>query len=115
MSLSKEKIKEIEQRANTIRESIITMLFEAGSGHTAGALGMADVFATLYFHTLKHEPDKPNWPGRDRVVLSNGHICTVLYAAMAYAGYFPVAELKTLRKLGSRLQGHPHRDFLKML
>ncbi len=106
---------QIELKANEIRQSIISMLVEAGSGHTAGPLGMADVFATLYFHTLKHDPKRPNWAERDRVVLSNGHIAPVLYAAMAHAGYFPVEELKTLRKFGSRLQGHPHREFLPML
>ena len=113
--LSDERIIELEELANSIRESIIEMLVEAGSGHTAGSLGMADIFTVLYFHTLRHDPKKPEWPARDRLVLSNGHICPVLYAAMAHAGYFPVSELKTLRKLGSRLQGHPHRDFLPML
>lgn len=115
MALSASKIKDIELKANQIRQSIIEMLVAAGSGHTAGPLGMADVFATLYFHTLKHDPKRPDWPDRDRVVLSNGHICPVLYATMAHAGYFPVEELKTLRKLGSRLQGHPHREYLPML
>ncbi|HVU06175.1 MAG TPA: transketolase [Candidatus Paceibacterota bacterium] len=115
MPLSHQKIKEIELKANDIRESIISMLVEAGSGHTAGPLGMADIFAALYFHALRHDPKNPAWPDRDRVVLSNGHICPVLYAAMAHAGYFPVDELKTLRKFGSRLQGHPHREYLPML
>jgi transketolase len=91
------------------------MLIEAGSGHTAGALGMADIFAYLFFHTLKHDPKHPEWPLRDRLVLSNGHICPVLYAAMAHSGYFPVSELKTLRKFGSKLQGHPHREWLRGL
>ncbi len=111
-NLSDERRTELEEKANDIRESIIEMLVEAGSGHTAGPLGMADVFTVLYFHTLKHNPKKPDWDERDRVVLSNGHICPVLYATMAHSGYFPVKELKTLRKFGSRLQGHPHRDFL---
>lgn len=115
MALSTQKIKEIEMKANSIRESIIEMLVSAGSGHTAGPLGMADIFATLYFHTLNHNPQKPDWADRDRLVLSNGHICPVLYSTMAHAGYFPVEELKTLRKFGSRLQGHPHREFLPML
>lgn len=115
MPLSQSKIKEIELKANAIRESIISMLVEAGSGHTAGPLGMADIFAALYFHTLKHDPKKPAWPDRDRVVLSNGHICPVLYATMAHAGYFPMDELKTLRRFGSKLQGHPHREYLPML
>ncbi len=105
----------LESRAIQIRESIIEMLMEAGSGHTAGPLGMADIFTALYFNLLKHDPKNPGWEERDRVVLSNGHICPVLYATMAHAGYFPVEELKTLRKFGSRLQGHPHRDFLPMV
>lgn len=113
--ISDTKIKNLELIANNIRESIIQMLLEAGSGHTAGPLGMADVFTALYFHILKHDPARPDWEDRDRVVLSNGHICPVLYATMAHAGYFPVKELKTLRKFGSRLQGHPHREFLPML
>lgn len=111
-NLSDERRIELEEKANNIRESIIEMLVEAGSGHTAGPLGMADVFTVLYFHTLKHNPKKPDWDERDRLILSNGHICPVLYATMAHSGYFPVDELKTLRKFGSRLQGHPHRDFL---
>ncbi len=114
-TLTPEKIKELELKANAIRESIIEMLLIAGSGHTAGPLGMADIFTTLYFHTLKHDPKNPKWPERDRVVLSNGHICPVLYATMAHAGYFPLSELKTLRKFGSRLQGHPEREYLPML
>jgi len=99
----------LELIANDIREDIISMLVEAGSGHSAGSLGMADVFTALYFHILRHDPKDPDWPERDRLVLSNGHICPVRYAAMARAGYFPIEELKTLRKLGSRLQGHPER------
>ncbi len=110
--LSEEKIIQLEQTANTIRESIISMLVEAGSGHTAGPLGMADIFTLFYFHILKHDPKNPSWPERDRLVLSNGHICPVLYATMAHAGYFPIEELKTLRKFGTRLQGHPHREYL---
>jgi transketolase len=113
--LSDKKLKELELRANDIRQSIIEMLLEAGSGHTAGSLGMADVFALLYFHILRHRPQQPDWVDRDRLVLSNGHICPVLYASMAHGGYFEVEELDTLRKFGSRLQGHPHREFLPML
>ena len=115
MPLTDAKRQALEETANTIREAIIEMLLTAGSGHTAGPLGMADVFTVLYFHTLRQKPDDPAWDGRDRLVLSNGHICPVLYAAMAYAGYFPIPELKTLRKFGSRLQGHPHREFLPAL
>ncbi len=107
--------RELEIKANDIRESIIAMLLEAGSGHTAGPLGMADVFTALYFELLRHKPEDPTWKDRDRLVLSNGHINPVLYAAMAHAGYFPLDELMTLRKFGSRLQGHPHREWLPML
>lgn len=107
--------REIAMIANEIRESVIRMLTEAGSGHTAGPLGMADVFAALYFDILRHDPKNPSWEDRDRLVLSNGHINPVLYAALAHAGYFAVEELQTLRKFGSRLQGHPHRDFLPLL
>jgi len=112
MLLTDAKIKELENKANDIRKSIIEMLLEAGSGHTAGPLGMADVFTLFYFHILKHSPKNPSWDERDRLVLSNGHICPVLYATMAHAGYFPLEELKTLRKFGTRLQGHPHREYL---
>lgn len=111
-SLHDHKIKFLEEKANKIREDIIKMLVSAGSGHSAGPLGMTDVFTALYFHALNHDPKRPNWPERDRVVLSNGHIAPVLYATLANAGYFPVSELKTLRKLNSRLQGHPHRKSL---
>jgi transketolase len=106
------KVKQLQHQANEIRKSIIEMLVEAGSGHTAGPLGMTDIFTYLYFEGLKHDPEKPDWKERDRLVLSNGHICPVLYATMAHAGYFKKSELMTLRKLGSRLQGHPHREFL---
>lgn len=105
-------IQELELKANQIREDIIKMLLEAGSGHSAGPLGMADVFTALYFSVLNHKPDDPEWGERDRLFLSNGHICPVRYATMARAGYFPIEELKTLRKLGSRLQGHPEREKL---
>jgi len=110
-----DKIKYLELKANEIRQSVIESLLEAGSGHTAGPLGMADIFTAFYFHILRHDPKNPQWEERDRLILSNGHICPLLYAAMAHAGYFPVEELKTLRKFGSRLQGHPHREFLPML
>ena len=113
--LTDQKLTLLIDTARQIRESIIEMLLEAGSGHTAGPLGMADVFTLLYFHVMWHDPKNPSWPERDRLVLSNGHICPVLYATMAHAGYFPIEELKTLRKFGSRLQGHPHREFLPML
>lgn len=112
ISLTDKRVTEIEKNANDIRISVIESLISAGSGHTAGPLGMADIFATLFFEDLKHDPEDPEWSERDRLVLSNGHICPVLYSAMAHSGYFPVEELKTLRKFSSRLQGHPHREFL---
>ncbi len=103
------RLEYLEELANKIREKVIETLLEAGSGHSAGPLGMADIFTAFYFHILKHDPKKPMWPERDRLVLSNGHICPVLYVTLAYAGYFHLEELKTLRKLNTRLQGHPHR------
>ena len=102
-------IKELEKKANEIRQEVIKMLVAAKSGHTAGSLGMADVFTALYFKILTHDPKRPTWEKRDRLILSNGHICPVRYTTMAHAGYFPVSELKTLRDLGSRFQGHPER------
>ncbi len=105
-------IKQLELKANEIRQDIIKMLLEAGSGHSAGPLGMADIFSALYFNILNHDPKNPGWSERDRLILSNGHICPVRYVTMAHAGYFPISELKTLRKLGTRLQGHPHRTSL---
>lgn len=108
-NITDKEILKLQKTANDIRESIIESLLIAGSGHTAGSLGMADIFTYLYFHELRHDPKKPDWPQRDLFILSNGHICPGLYATMAHRGYFPVAELKTLRKFGSRLQGHPHR------
>ncbi len=112
MSISEREIWDITAKAESIRETIINMLVAAGSGHTAGPLGMADVFASLYFHILSHDPKNPDWPERDRLFLSNGHITPVRYATMAHAGYFPVEETLTLRKFGSRLQGHPERTKL---
>ena len=114
-TLTDQKIIELKEKANEIRKSIIEMLYHAKSGHTAGPLGMADIFTYLYFVALKHQPENPFWADRDRLVLSNGHICPVLYATMAHAGYFPKEELLTLRKFDSKLQGHPHREFLPML
>lgn len=110
--LTSADVTRLELQANTIRQSIIEMLYEAKSGHTAGPLGMADIFTLLYFEVLQHDPKNPLWNDRDRLILSNGHICPVLYATLAHAGYFDVAELMTLRKFGSRLQGHPHRGAL---
>ena len=114
-SISDITIKELQKIANDLRIKIINMLAEAKSGHTAGSLGMADIFTFLYFLVLKHDPKNPSWEKRDRVILSNGHICPVLYAAMAKSGYFKEEELQTLRKLGTRLQGHPHREFMPWL
>lgn len=105
-------IKKLKLLANQIRQDLIEALVSAGSGHSAGPLGMADVFTALYFNVLKHNPNYPFWEERDRLVLSNGHICPVLYSTMANAGYFPRKELKTLRHFGTRLQGHPHRSSL---
>jgi len=99
---------ELKYKANDIRQDIIQMLLEAKSGHSAGPLDMADIFTALYFSVISHDPKNPSWAGRDRLVLSCGHICPVLYATLAESGYFPKEELMTLRKLGTRLHGHPH-------
>ena len=111
-SLTEKQLVMMEKMANRLREDVITMVRDAGSGHIAGPLDMAEIFTAMYFHILRHDPKKPDWPDRDRLVLSNGHIAPVQYSALARAGYFPVEELKTLRKLGTRLQGHPHRGAL---
>lgn len=105
-------VEQLERKANDIREDIIRMLEHAGSGHSAGPLGLADIFTALYFDVLKHDPKNPDWEERDILVLSNGHCVPVLYATMAHAGYFERKELLTLRKFGSRLQGHPERERL---
>lgn len=110
--MSKLSITKLELIANDIREDIIKMLEHAGSGHSAGPLGLADIFAALYFDVMKHDPKKPDWEERDILLLSNGHCVPVRYATMAQAGYFPRKELLTLRKYGSRLQGHPERTRL---
>ena len=105
-------LEELELKADDIRQDIIRMLEHAGSGHSAGPLGLADTFTALYFDILKHDPKRPDWDERDILVLSNGHCVPVRYAAMAHAGYFERKELLTLRRLGSRLQGHPERTRL---
>lgn len=110
--LFEDKLKDLELKANKARQLVIETLLEAGSGHSAGPLGMADIFVSFYFHILNHDPKNPDLPNRDRLVLSNGHICPIRYVTMAMSGYFPVEELKTLRKIDSRLQGHPHRTSL---
>lgn len=105
-------ITQLEHKANEIRQDIIRMLEHAGSGHSAGPLGLTDIFTALYFNILKHDPKNPDWDGRDLLVLSNGHCVPVRYATMAHAGYFEREELMTLRQFGSRLQGHPERTRL---
>jgi transketolase len=105
-------IHELELKAEEIREDIIRMLEHAGSGHSAGPLGLADIFTALYFDILKHDPKNPDWNQRDMLLLSNGHCVPVRYATMAHAGYFDRKELMTLRQFGSRLQGHPERTKL---
>ena len=112
MSVTDTEVKALEKKAEEIRETILSMLVAAGSGHTAGPLGMTDIFTAMYFHVLKHDPKNPTAEDRDRLILSNGHIAPVQYATMAHAGYFPVEECLTLRKFGSRLQGHPEREKL---
>lgn len=107
--MQKLTLKELEAKADQIRQDIIKMLEHAGSGHSAGSLGQADIFTALYFDVLKHDPKNPDWPERDVLLQSNGHTVPVRYAAMAEAGYFDRKELMTLRKLGTRLQGHPER------
>jgi len=109
---SDSKIKELEKKANNIREDLIRMLVESGSGHSAGPLGQADIFTVFYFHILKHDPKNPLWPERDRLILDVGHCVPIRYVAMAHAGYFPKKELMTLRKIGSRIEGHP--NYLRM-
>ena len=111
-SINDDKVCELEAKANDVRLTIVEMLREAGSGHTAGPLGMADIVTAFYFHILKHNPEEPLWDDRDRLILSNGHIVPVRYATMAHAGYFSLEEAKTLRKFGSRMQGHPERTTL---
>lgn len=101
-------IARLEETALELRETVIQMLLEAGSGHTAGSLSAADIITTLYFHVLNIDPKSPSDPNRDRFILSNGHICPILYAALSKRGYFDKKELWTLRKLNSRLTGHPH-------
>jgi len=104
------EIANLKHIARDIRRDILISLAEAGSGHTGGSMGLADIFAALYFSVLRHDPTRPLWEDRDRLILSIGHVAPVLYATLARAGYFDRKELLTLRKLGSRLQGHPGRD-----
>jgi len=104
--IAKEKVKELEATARKLRQHIISMTCAAGSGHPGGSLSAADIITVLYFYKMRHNPKDPGWPDRDRFVMSKGHAAPVLYAALAEAGYFPVSYLKTLRKIGSSLQGH---------
>jgi transketolase len=99
-------IEKMRDKAKILRRHIITMTAKAGSGHPGGSLSAADLVTAIFFHELRHDPQNPGWPDRDRFVLSKGHAAPLLYAALAEAGYFPVAELLTLRQLGSRMQGH---------
>jgi len=110
--LSEKKLFALEKRAQEIRVDLLKMLEHAGSGHSAGPLGLADIFTALYFHILVHDPKKPNLKDRDRLILSCGHTAPIRYATMAHAGYFPKKELMTLRQFGSRLQGHPEMTYL---
>jgi transketolase len=105
-------LERLETIANDIREDIIRMLEHAGSGHSAGPLGLADIFTALYFDIMKYNPKNPAWEERDILLLSNGHCVPVQYVTMAHAGFFDRKELMTLRQLGSRLQGHPERSRL---
>ncbi len=105
--LSEPELTALTKTAQQVRVKTIKILTEAGSGHPGGSLGMADIFTALYFKLLNHSPDNPEWKDRDYLLLSNGHICPVLYATLAQAGYFPQEKLQTLRKINSDLQGHP--------
>jgi len=100
-------IQTLEAKAKLVRREIIKMIYQAGSGHPGGSLSAADLVTVLFFHVLRHDPHRPLWPDRDRFILSKGHCAPLLYAVLAESGYFPKEELKTLRKIGSRLQGHP--------
>jgi transketolase len=101
---------ELREMAKNLRRRVITMTATAGSGHPGGSLSAADIITALYFRILRHDPEDPQWSERDRFILSKGHAAPILYAALAETGYFPVAELETLRKMDSRLQGHPDRN-----
>lgn len=110
-----ENINQLEEQANSIRQDIVRMTCAASSGHPGGSLSAAEIVTTLFFNVMKHDSKRPKWEARDRFILSKGHACPVLYSALAHAGYLPKNELKTLRKLGSRLQGHPSRRRLPVL
>src|SRR3989304_4275819 len=103
--MKKLTLKQLALKANILRQDLIKMLVTAKSGHSAGPLDLAEFMAVMYFHVLNHQPKKPLWEGRDRLIMSCGHNVPIRYVAMAHAGYFPKSELKTLRKINSRLQG----------
>lgn len=110
--LTKDQLLQLQKKANEARQVLLPMLATAGSGHSGGPLGLADIMTSFYFHILRHDPKNPDWEERDRLILSCGHYCPIRYVLMALSGYFPVEELTTLRKINSRLQGHPHRTAL---
>jgi len=107
MSLTKKQITELEKKAKKLRYNIVTMIGAGKPGHLGGSCSIADIFSVLYFHKMKHDPSNPDWPSRDRLILSKGHAALTQYAALAECGYFPVEEFNTLKQLGSILQGHP--------
>lgn len=102
-----ETVNRLNDMCRKIRRHVIEMTFEAGSGHPGGSLSSTEIMVSLFFHVMRHDPQNPKWDQRDRFILSKGHVAPVYYAALAESGYFPVEELRTLRKMGSRLQGHP--------
>ncbi len=105
--LEKEKIEFLEEKARTLRVSIVKTLHKSQSGHTGGSLSAIDMITALYFHVMRHDPENPQWEERDRFILSKGHAAPAQYVALAEAGYFPKEDLMMLRRLGSHLQGHP--------
>lgn len=107
--LDSETLSHLQSKAKEVRRRILTMVHEANSGHVGGSLGAADLVVALYYHLMQHDPDRPDWSERDRFVLSKGHCTPVIYAVLADCGYFPVADLKTFRRPGSHLQGHPYQ------
>ena len=100
-------VEELKKTAVTVRRDIVEMIHNVNSGHPGGSLSATDLVTALYFNIMNHEPSKPDWEDRDRFILSKGHACPVLYSCMARTGYFPLEELKTLRRIDSRIQGHP--------
>lgn len=112
MAATEEQVKALKEKARNIRIDILKMLTECGSGHTGGSLSAADIATALYFYKMKHDPKQPKWKDRDNFILSKGHAAPLLYTVLAHAGYFETTELCTLRKLGSRLQGHPDSKYL---